>query len=175
MSPPSCSACSASHLLLLWFIAWLILWPWRWKRVFLQNFGWLSTDYTTLYPRRQNSSSSSSSYLLLRTRKEGDTSLLSSSIWIKNLALYSGKYGERHGIDLAFKWNYFVIVFLPRFWHTNSSKYTQWYVTLQNMWSTLSLQDREVSVMLMMCDYRWHRLRCSCTCVVTYPLVAKSN
>jgi hypothetical protein len=36
------------------FFAWLIFRPM--EGMFLRNFGWLSADYTVLYPRRRNSS-----------------------------------------------------------------------------------------------------------------------
>jgi hypothetical protein len=35
-------------------LAWLILRPWR-RRRHVRNVGWFSTDYTALYPIRQNS------------------------------------------------------------------------------------------------------------------------
>jgi hypothetical protein len=46
---------SACHLLSRWFLARLILRPWRWRRHVLRNVGRLSTDYTALYLRGQNS------------------------------------------------------------------------------------------------------------------------
>jgi hypothetical protein len=33
-----------------WFLVWIILRPWR----FFQNVGWLSTDYSALYPKRSS-------------------------------------------------------------------------------------------------------------------------
>jgi hypothetical protein len=41
---------------LCWFLASLIHWSWRWGRYILRNVGWLSTDYTALYTRRENPS-----------------------------------------------------------------------------------------------------------------------
>jgi hypothetical protein len=37
-----------------WFLAWLTLQPWRYRLHFSPNFGWLSTEYTKLYPKRYN-------------------------------------------------------------------------------------------------------------------------
>jgi hypothetical protein len=42
---------SACHLLLRWYLTLLFL-PGRWGDMFLRNAGWISTDYTALYPIR---------------------------------------------------------------------------------------------------------------------------
>jgi hypothetical protein len=47
---------SACHLLSRWFLARLILGPWRWRLYIPPKRRWLSTDYTALYPRRWYSS-----------------------------------------------------------------------------------------------------------------------
>jgi hypothetical protein len=40
-----------------WILAWLIFYPEVGGDMFLRNVGWLSTDYTALYPKRSKSSS----------------------------------------------------------------------------------------------------------------------
>jgi hypothetical protein len=47
---------TSCHLFSRCFLVWLILRTWRWRRHIRRNVAWLSTDYTSSYPRRRNSS-----------------------------------------------------------------------------------------------------------------------
>jgi hypothetical protein len=51
-----CSPLPAHHLLSRWFLALLNFQPWRCRQYVRLKCGWLSTDYTVLYPRRWYSS-----------------------------------------------------------------------------------------------------------------------
>jgi hypothetical protein len=42
---------SACHMFSYWFLAWLILQPWRWCQILLWRVSWLSMDYMMIYPR----------------------------------------------------------------------------------------------------------------------------
>jgi hypothetical protein len=75
-----------------WFLAWLILSPWRWSDKILWNIGWLPVDYLVLNHRRQNSFRHIHNFKIISAMKR---TAIYSSVSIMTLACNYGCQQER--------------------------------------------------------------------------------